>query len=96
MEKRTIYTQEFVDKTKQFLKDYTAGGEWTQPGKLKIEAYRDIRVLMLAEGAQLIRKIEKKLDKTRQGYELYTVAGPIRKINDERLLIPLERDFISE
>lgn len=51
---------------------------------------------MLTEGSQLIRKIEKKLDKTRQGYELYTVAGPLRKINDERMLIPLKRDFVAE
>lgn len=96
MEQKTCHNQEFVDKTKLFLKDYAPGGEWTQPGKLKIKTYQEVRVLMLTEGSQLIRKIEKKIDKTRKGYELYTVAGPIKKINDERLLISLERDFISE
>ncbi|CAH1759040.1 19810_t:CDS:2 [Entrophospora sp. SA101] len=84
-----------TEKLKEWLEEYTSKKMEKRTCYTQEFAYQDIRVLMLAEGTQLIKKIEKKLDKTRKGYELYTVVG-MRKVNDERLLITLERDFIAE
>jgi hypothetical protein len=100
---RNIYNEPYLNKTKEFLKEYRDKGKWAKYS-WSIPYYTELRLLTLVEGEKLVKHIEGRLDKTRKGYEFYLPISralgfgfkSIERINDERLIIHLKRDFVAD
>jgi hypothetical protein len=86
----------YYNEVRAVVAEFNDNGTWANQLKdTKNPLLKESRLLTFIEMEKLKKHIEKKLDHTRKDYELY-LPKKFTRVNDERMLITMEKDFIYE
>jgi hypothetical protein len=91
-----VYSADYLEKIKKVVDEFNHEGsnKWPEDS-FNIVEYPDMRLIAFNEFRKLADHVERKLDPTRKGYELY-VPLHFEKVNELRMIITVKRDYVSE